>query len=108
MGHGSLMRTKSIEQSLRDTEDPEHKLKKDLGALDLTVFGIGVIIGAGIFILTGQAAARYAGPSVALSFVLAAKACAFAGPCSAGSPPTAPGAGSAYPFPSAPFGELIA
>jgi APA family basic amino acid/polyamine antiporter len=62
MSHGSLLRTKSVEQSIRDTQDPEHKLKKELGALDLMVFGVGVIIGAGIFILTGQAAARYAGP----------------------------------------------
>jgi APA family basic amino acid/polyamine antiporter len=108
MSHGSLMRTKSIEQSLRDTEDPEHKLKKDLGALDLTVFGIGVIIGAGIFILTGQAAARYAGPSVALAFVLAAIACGLAGLCYAEFASTVPVAGSAYTFSYATFGELIA
>jgi basic amino acid/polyamine antiporter, APA family len=52
-----LLRTKSIEQSIRDTEEPEHQLRKDLSALDLTVFGIGVIIGTGIFVLTGIAAA---------------------------------------------------
>jgi basic amino acid/polyamine antiporter, APA family len=51
-----LLRTKSIEQSIRDTEEPEHQLRKDLSALDLTVFGIGVIIGTGIFVLTGIAA----------------------------------------------------
>ncbi|MBA3791142.1 MAG: amino acid permease, partial [Rubrobacter sp.] len=48
----SIMRTKSIEQSIRDTEDPEFQLKKELGPLDLTVFGIGVIIGTGLFVLT--------------------------------------------------------
>ena len=55
-----IMRTKSIEQSIRDTEDPEFKLSKSLGPLDLTVFGIGVIIGTGLFVLTGEAAAGYA------------------------------------------------
>ena len=48
-----LLRTKSIEQSIRDTEEPEHQLRKDLSAWDLTVFGIGVIIGTGIFVPTG-------------------------------------------------------
>ena len=66
-----VLRTKSIEQSIRDTEESEHKLKKDLSAWDLTVFGIGVIIGTGIFVLTGIAAATKAGPAVSLSFVLA-------------------------------------
>ena len=47
------MRTKSVEQSIADTDEPEYKLKKTLSALDLTVFGVGVIIGAGIFTLTG-------------------------------------------------------
>ncbi|MCW2774902.1 MAG: amino acid permease, partial [Nocardioides sp.] len=63
-----VLRTKSIEQSLEDTDDPEFKLKKKLTALDLTVFGIGVVIGAGIFTLTGQVAAQYAGPGVVFSF----------------------------------------
>lgn len=108
MSHGSLMRTKSVEQSIRDTQDPEHQLKKELGALDLTVFGVGVIIGAGIFILTGQAAAKYAGPSVAISFVLAAAACALAALCYAEFASTVPVAGSAYTFSYATFGELIA
>jgi amino acid permease len=67
----SLLRTKTIEQSIADTDEPEYQLKKRLTALDLTVFGIGVIIGAGIFTLTGRAAKLYAGPSIALSFVLA-------------------------------------
>jgi amino acid transporter len=66
----NLLRTKSIEQSIRDTEEPEHQLRKDLSAWDLTVFGIGVIIGTGIFVLTGIAAATKAGPAISLSFVL--------------------------------------
>ena len=57
----SLLRTKSIEQSIKDTDDPDHKLRKDLGALDLIVFGVGVIIGAGIFVLTGTVAATQLG-----------------------------------------------
>ena len=58
-----IMRTKSVEQSMRDTEEPEFQLRKALGPLDLTVFGIGVIIGTGIFVLTGVAAANF-GPGL--------------------------------------------
>ena len=67
-----IMRTKSVEQSIRDTEEPEFQLRKALGPLDLTVFGIGVIIGAGIFTLTGRVAQAYAGPAVVFSFAIAA------------------------------------
>ena len=59
----SVFRTKSVEQSIRDTEEPEHQLKKELSALDLTVFGVGVIIGTGIFVLTGVAANSTPTPS---------------------------------------------
>ena len=59
----SVMRTKSVEQSISETDDPEFALKKSLSWLDLTVFGIGVIIGAGIFTFTGKAAQAYAGPA---------------------------------------------
>ena len=69
----NVLRTKSVEQSIDDTEDPEFQLKRNLTALDLTVFGVGVIIGAGIFTLTGAAAKKYAGPSVVFSFVIAAR-----------------------------------
>ena len=62
----NLLRTKTIEQSIADTEESEHQLKKQLGALQLTVFGVGVIIGTGIFVLTGEAAGEKAGPAVAL------------------------------------------
>ncbi len=104
----SVMRTKSVEQSLADTEEPEHQLKKNLGALDLVIFGVGVIIGAGIFILTGTAAASNAGPAVALSFLFAGVACALAALCYAEFASTVPVAGSAYTFSYATFGELIA
>ena len=63
----TLFRTKKVEQSILDTEEPEHALKKSLSALDLTVFGVGVIIGTGIFVLTGTVARNNAGPSVALA-----------------------------------------
>jgi APA family basic amino acid/polyamine antiporter len=104
----SLLRTKSIEQSIRDTEDPDHQLKRELSALDLTVFGIGVIIGTGIFVLTGVAAQSYAGPGVALSFVVAGIVCALAALCYAELASTVPVAGSAYTFCFATLGELFA
>jgi len=104
----SVFRTKSIEQSMQDTDDPEHKLKKDLGALDLTVFGVGVTIGAGIFVLTGTVAASNSGPALALSFVIAAVACGLAALCYAEFASTVPVAGSAYTFSYATLGELVA
>jgi basic amino acid/polyamine antiporter, APA family len=104
----SLFRTKSIEQSIADTDDPDHKLRKDLGAADLVVFGVGVIIGAGIFVLTGTVAASNSGPALALSFLIAAVACALAGLCYAEFASTVPVAGSAYTFSYATLGELIA
>lgn len=104
----NLMRTKSVEQSIADTDHPDHRLKKDLGALDLVVFGVGVIIGAGIFVLTGTAAASSAGPAVSVSFVIAGLACGLAALCYAELASTVPVAGSAYTFSYATFGELIA
>jgi APA family basic amino acid/polyamine antiporter len=103
-----VLRTKSIEQSLEDTDDPEFKLKKKLTALDLTVFGIGVVIGAGIFTLTGQVAAQYAGPGVVFSFAIAAICCGLAAICYAEFASTVPVAGSAYTFSYATLGELVA
>src|SRR5882757_941167 len=77
----TLFRTKKIEQSILDTEEPEHALKKSLSALDLTVFGVGVIIGTGIFVLTGTVAKNNAGPAVALAFVVSGVVCALAAIC---------------------------
>jgi basic amino acid/polyamine antiporter, APA family len=104
----SVLRTKSVEQSLADTHEPEHELKKDLSALDLVVFGLGVIIGTGIFVLTGRQAAVNAGPAIALSFLLAAIACGLAALCYAEFASTVPVAGSAYTFSYATLGELVA
>jgi APA family basic amino acid/polyamine antiporter len=86
----------------------EPTLKRTLGALNLTLLGIGAIIGAGIFVLTGTAAAQYAGPSIVLSFVLAGMACGFAGLCYAEFASMIPIAGSAYTYGYATLGELVA
>jgi APA family basic amino acid/polyamine antiporter len=104
----SILRTKSVEQSMLDTEDPDYTLKKNLTALDLTVFGIGVVIGAGIFTVTGGVARSYAGPGVVFSFVIAAVCCALAALCYAEFASTVPVSGSAYTFSYATMGELVA
>jgi APA family basic amino acid/polyamine antiporter len=134
----NLFRTKSIDKLLADSELPEHRLKKTLGALSLTALGIGAIIGSGIFIVTGTAAAgevdRYpsllqapllsvlmhgrhaigtmgrpgAGPAIAISFLLVAFACGLAGLCYAELASMIPIAGSAYTYTYATLGELIA
>ena len=105
---GSLFRTKSVEQSIKDTDEPGHKLKRTLSAFDLTVFGVAVVIGAGIFTLTARAAATKAGPAVSISFVIAAVACGLAAMCYAEFASTVPVAGSAYTFSYATLGELVA
>ncbi|GAB3715645.1 amino acid permease [Amycolatopsis oliviviridis] len=106
-GNG-LWRTKSIEQSIADTDEPGTRLRRNLSAWDLTVFGVAVVIGAGIFTLTARTAGDYAGPSVSLSFVFAAIACALAALCYAEFASTVPVAGSAYTFSYATFGEFMA
>src|SRR5271157_4369323 len=90
------------------SETGEHTLKRSLGALNLITLGIGAIIGAGIFVLTGTAAATAAGPAVSLSFVLAGITCAFAGLCYAEFASIIPIAGSAYTYGYATLGELVA
>jgi APA family basic amino acid/polyamine antiporter len=104
----SVFRTKSVEQSLRDGDEPEYQLKKRLTALDLTVFGVGVVIGAGIFTVAGRAAKELAGPSVVLSFVVAAVCCGLAALCYAEFASSIPISGSAYTFSYASLGEIIA
>ncbi|MFF9086674.1 amino acid permease [Streptomyces sp. NPDC014991] len=104
----TLFRTKKVEQSILDTEEPEHALKKSLSALDLTVFGVGVIIGTGIFVYTGSVARTTAGPAISLSFVAAGVACALAALCYAEFASSVPVAGSAYTFSYASIGELPA
>src|SRR3712207_9065983 len=100
-----IMRTKSVEQAIRDTEEPEFQLRKALGPLDLTVLGIGVIIGTGLFVLTGVAAANFAGPAVSLSYVVSGIACTLAALCYAEFASTVPVAGSAYTFSYASVGD---
>jgi APA family basic amino acid/polyamine antiporter len=105
-----LLSTKSIAQLQTEaaTEGGEVGLKRVLGALNLTMLGIGAIIGAGIFVLTGTAAAQYAGPAIVLSFVLAGLGCLFAGLCYAEFSAMIPIAGSAYTYGYATLGELTA
>jgi len=100
--------TKSIDELMRESVDTGHGLKRALSAMDLTMLGVGAIIGAGIFVLTGQAAAQHAGPAVVLSFVAAAIACVFAGLCYAEMASMIPIAGSAYTYAYATMGELLA
>ena len=138
-----LLRCKNIDQLIADAEDPERRLKKTLGWISLTALGVGAIIGSGIFVLTGTAAAgEYfqapsilhaqvldlivnflrggstasvlmhgrppAGPSIAISFVLVAIACGFAGLCYAELASMIPIAGSAYTYSYATLGEIFA
>jgi len=93
---------------MKDAGDSEHGLKRTLGRLNLTSLGIGAIIGAGIFVLTGQAAAQYAGPGIVISFVVSGIACAFAGLCYAEFASMIPIAGSAYTYAYATLGEFFA
>ncbi|MDF2570498.1 MAG: yhdG 1 [Sporomusa sp.] len=102
----NVFRTKSIEM-LRNTAEKKG-LKKSLGASDLILLGIGCIIGTGIFVLTGVAAAKYAGPGIMISFVISGLACAFAALAYAELAAIVPIAGSAYTYSYATLGEIIA
>ncbi len=99
---------KSIHQLMDETTTNANGLKRTLGRFNLIMLGIGGIIGAGIFVLTGQAAANYAGPAIILSFTFAGFACAFAGLCYAEFASMIPVAGSAYTYAYATLGEFIA
>lgn len=103
-----LTRRKSIEQSMADTDEPEHSLRKELSAWNLIVFGVSVVIGAGIFTITASTAGNKAGPAISVSFIMAAIACALAALCYAEFASTVPVAGSAYTFGYATFGEFLA
>ena len=103
----NLLKTKSIEQLVGDVEEGRH-LKRTLTALDLTLLGIGCIIGTGIFVLTGTAAANQAGPAILVSYLLAGLACGFAALCYAEFAAMIPIAGSAYTYAYATLGELVA
>jgi APA family basic amino acid/polyamine antiporter len=101
-----MMARKSIAQVQRETEKSE--LKRTLGKWNLLLLGVGCIIGAGIFVRTGSAAALHAGPAVLLSFVVAGIVCAFAGLCYAELSSTLPVSGSAYTYGYTTMGEFVA
>ncbi|HEU4962775.1 MAG TPA: amino acid transporter [Bacilli bacterium] len=102
----SLFRRKSIDQLIRTSQSGQ-TLKRELGAWDLTMLGIGAIIGTGIFVLTGTGAVT-AGPGLILSFVIAALACAFAALAYAEFASTVPVSGSVYTYTYATIGEFVA
>jgi basic amino acid/polyamine antiporter, APA family len=104
----NLFKTKSIEQLVGDVEHGSKALKRSLSAWDLTLLGIGAIIGTGIFVLTGTAAANQAGPAIMLSYLAAGLACAFAALCYAEFASMIPIAGSAYTYAYATLGEVVA
>ncbi len=105
----NLLAIKPLSKLLKEAESQgEATLKRSLGPLNLITLGIGAIIGAGIFVLTGQAAAKHAGPAVMLSFVVAGITCAFAGLCYAEFASLIPIAGSAYTYGYATLGEFVA
>ena len=103
-----LLARKTLEDLTREATATTHGLKRVLGPWDLIFLGIGAIVGAGIFVITGHAAAQYAGPAVTLSFVLAGLTCSFAGLCYAEFASLIPIAGSAYTYTYATLGEFFA
>jgi APA family basic amino acid/polyamine antiporter len=110
---GGLFRSKPLDAILKDTEEPEHQLKRALGPVQLTLFGIGAIVGAGIFATIGTAAAgdlqrQGAGPALMLSFVITATVCSFTAVCYAEFAAMVPISGSAYTYAYATLGEVIA
>ena len=107
MAHRLLV-TKSIDLLRQEASDAEHGLRRALGPVNLTTLGIGAIIGAGIFVLTGAASAQYAGPAIVLSFIISGIGCAFAGLCYAEMASMIPIAGSAYTYSYATMGEFLA
>ncbi|MFA6316588.1 MAG: amino acid permease [Elusimicrobiota bacterium] len=109
----SIFRTKSVDRLLRESEASGHQLKKVLGAFDVTMIGIGAIIGAGIFAMVGRAAVGSdgippAGPALIISFMLTAIACGFTALCYAELAAMVPISGSAYTYAYATMGELVA
>jgi APA family basic amino acid/polyamine antiporter len=105
-GLGQLFARKSVEQIHAEHEHGE--LKKSLGALNLVLLGIGCIIGTGIFVLTGQAAAQYAGPAIMISFIITGTLCAFVALSYAELASAIPVSGSAYSYSYASMGEIVA
>jgi basic amino acid/polyamine antiporter, APA family len=108
MAEIGLMARKSVAEIMDSGDAEGHQLSKTLGAFSITAMGIGAIIGAGIFVLTGTAAAHYAGPAIMLSFVLGGIVCAFVGLCYAELAAMLPVCGSSYTYTYATLGELFA
>lgn len=102
-----LFATKPISQLLAESKS-DQGMRKSLSAINLTTLGVGAVIGAGIFVLTGQAAAQYAGPAIVISFLISGLACLFAGLCYAEFASMIPISGSAYTYAYATMGEFIA
>ncbi|MGB6720894.1 MAG: amino acid permease [Terracidiphilus sp.] len=106
---GKLFATKPIATIMAEAQGGgEHTLKRALGPINLVTLGIGAIIGAGIFVLTGTAAAQFAGPAIVISYIIAGVGCIFAGLCYAEFASMLPIAGSAYTYGYATMGELVA
>ncbi len=108
MADQGLMARKSLAATAAGSDAQSHRLPKALGPWSITALGIGAIVGAGIFVLTGTAAARYAGPAIVLSFVLGGIACAFVGLCYAELAAMLPVSGSSYSYTYASLGEIFA
>ncbi len=104
----NLFKTKPVQQILGEIAESEHGYKRTLSATNLTTLGIGSIVGAGIFVLTGQAAAQYAGPAIVISFIISGFACVLAGLCYAELASMIPISGSAYTYAYATLGEFFA
>lgn len=102
-----LFLTKPIAQLIAESKT-DQGMRKSLSALNLTTLGVGAVIGAGIFVLTGQAAAQYAGPAIVISFLISGFACLFAGLCYAEFASMIPISGSAYTYAYATMGEFVA
>ena len=107
MKNSLLFRTKPLKELMHQAID-DNKMKRVLSAANLTTLGIGAVIGAGIFVLTGQAAAQYAGPAIVISFLISGLACLFAGLCYAEFASMIPVSGSAYTYAYSTLGEFIA
>src|SRR5256714_5874205 len=101
-----IFATKSLEMLDAEAKG-ENRLRRVLGPVGLTSLGVGAIIGAGIFVMTGRVAANDAGPAIILSYILAGTGCAFAAFCYAEFSSMAPVAGSAYTYAYATLGELL-
>ena len=104
----ALTARKSIDEIVASGEGEGHQMSKTLGLTSITAMGIGAIIGAGIFVLTGTAAAQYAGPGIMLSFVIGGIACTFVGLCYSELAAMIPVCGSSYTYTYATLGEVFA